>query len=117
MIAAQSGCGSKEEHGENKADPKARRTEELARREIRQPNKVRINRAADGFGKYANEAVSKQGSEMASVKSNPFKDAHREWWKQGPKKRGAPRPGGDQQQPRIDRRMPQRSHHQTVEQH
>ena len=63
------------------------------------------------------EKVFHERTEIRSTERNFLEDLDRDNWQHSPKKCRAPSPARDQQQPAVDRRVPERQGDETVEQH
>src|SRR5437762_13491075 len=118
-VAAETNCGSEKCCGDYKPDPKTRAAQVSSRSELCQ----RINRGVvaaleiEGARPESHQTVFHKGGEIRSAERDFFEDLDRDKWQHGPKKCRSSRPARDQQQPAVDRRMPERDRGQAVEQH
>src|ERR1700741_4399538 len=71
----------------------------------------------EGISRKAQESVLYEGREELGAEGNLLEDANDEKRQDGPEKRRAPRPARYEQEPAIDRSVPQRKSDQAVEQY
>src|SRR6266436_159106 len=90
LITAQPDCCSEPCHGEAQPDPQTCTDPESSRSELRQRNKMRIDRdvtlriEGESGGSEPKQAVFQQGAEIRSEERNLFDDADCEQRQDGP---------------------------------
>ena len=76
-----------------------------------------VSREVKSVRRESKETVSDESAEVRGPKCNLLEDLDHDQRQHRPKKRRAPRPARNQQEPAVDWRVPERQHDQTVEQH
>src|SRR5207244_4571664 len=94
--------------------PKPWRAQISPRSALRQRVNVRVMLALEieSFRRESRQAIPQHSDKMGRVESDLFEDADREQRQNRPEKRCAPRPARNQEEPSVDRRMPERQRDQ-----
>ena len=115
-------AAKREGGGDDQAEPKARRAEVSAGMKLGEPIdhgvRVCLTGRSERRGSPPNHRYAARDPANMRVLNAIFSTMRdRQNGKHRPEERRAPRPAGDQQQPAVDRRVPERVHGQAVEQH